>query len=66
MKDRSKRRLKRREKEREREEERRVRMSAITEHLRGHGAQPDMEQSQISIRPNQEYTPSPPLALFSL
>lgn len=56
MKGRSKRRRLRREKVWE--------TSAITEHLRGHGAQPDMEQSQISIRPNQEYTPPPPLALF--
>jgi len=36
--------------------------SAITEHLRG--AQPNMEQSQISIRPNREYTPAPPFALL--
>lgn len=38
--------------------------SAITEHLRG--AQPNMEQSQISIRPNREYTPAPPLAFLGL
>lgn len=61
----------RRERERERgtrwKEDRRGKekvweTSAITEHLRGHGAQPDMEQSQISIRPNREYTPPPPLS----
>lgn len=30
--------------------------SAITEHLRSRDSQPNMEQSQISIRPNREYT----------
>jgi len=39
------------------EEKRRNELSsAITEQLRGHGAQPNMEQSQISIHPNREYT----------
>lgn len=43
-----------------------LRESAITEHLlRWHCSRPDMEQSQISIRPNQEYTPAPPLTLQS-
>lgn len=53
-----------RERKRDREREGIKSGSAITEHLRG--AQPNMEQSQISIRPNREYTPAPPLAFLGL